>query len=131
MITWRSRLFSGLLIFAAMKIHELCTAGLPNTPEGMLLFHGSAASVDLLLIFAVPALLSGQLCGDMQNLCLVSIVVNFVGWIAYMAYAPPLLFNVMSWSLCYVQFGRLLLMDVDDADSMGSNLVRRSYHLGA
>jgi len=131
MIAWRSRLTAGLVILAALKVHAMSTADVPNCPLGMLVFHGSAAAVDLLLIYAVPALVVGRLCDDMQTLCLVSIVVNFIGWILYMAYAPPVIFDVMSWSLCYVQFGRLLIVDVDDVDSMGLHLVRRPDHVGA
>ena len=128
MTPWRSRILVGLLLYAANMMHELCTAALPNTPAGMLLFHGSAALADLLLLWAMPVLLSDRLCDDMQTLCLVFIVVNFVGWIAYMAYAPPIFYNVISWSLAYVQWGRLLLVDGDNADYLGLHLVRGRHH---
>lgn len=128
MITWRSRIFTALLFFAAMKIHELSTADLPNSPAGMLMFHGSAALVDLILLYAVPALTNDRLCDDMQALCLASMVVNFVGWILYMAYAPPIFYNVVSWSLAYVQWLRLFMVDRDDSHLMGLHLVRGADH---
>lgn len=126
MTPWRSRIAAGMLFYAAMVLHEICTVDLPNSPIGMFVFHGSAALVDLILLYAVPALLAERLCDDMQTLCLVSIVVNFVGWIAYMAYAPPIFYNVISWSLAYVQWGRLLLVDSDDVNHLGFHLVRGS-----
>lgn len=126
MTTWRSRLLTGLAFLLAIDVHQYCTADLPNTPGGMLLFHGSAAAVDLLLLFAVPRFVSGRLCDDMESLCLASILVNFVGFLAYMAYAPPTVYNVLSWSLSYVQWGRLLLVD-GDATLFRHFVVRRSY----
>lgn len=128
MIVWRSRICIGSLFLAMMHLHEISTSALPNTPAGMLMFHGSAALCDLILLRAVPVLLTDRLCDDMQTLCLVSIVVNFVGWIAYMAYAPPIFYNVISWSLAYVQWGRLLLVDGDDTDHLGFHMVRGRHH---
>lgn len=111
-----------------MKAHEFSTSGLPNSPAGMLTFHGSAALCDLILLYAVPVFLADRLCDDMQALCIASMVVNFVGWILYMAYAPPIFYNVISWVVAYVQWGRLLLVDRDDIDPMGLHLVRGLNH---
>ncbi len=124
MISWRSRIATGVLFYAVMMMHELSTSSLPNTPAGMLMFHGSAALVDLILLCAVPVLLTGRLCDDLETLCLVSMVVNFLGFLAYLAYAPPAFFNWFMWGLAYVQWGRLLLVDGDDADYLGLHLVR-------
>lgn len=128
MNTWRSRILTGLVMFIAIDLHQLCTSSLPNTPAGMLLFHGSAAGVDLILLYAVSGFVSGRLCDDMESLCLASAVVNFVGWLLYMAYAPPIIYNVLSWGLSYVQWGRLLLVDGNDADHLGFHLVRGRHH---
>jgi len=108
----------------------MATADVENTSAGMLLFHGSAALADLLLIYAIPAIVVGRLCDDMQTLCLVSIIVNFLGWIAYMAYAPPSIFNAMSWGLCYVQLARLFIPGGSDADRIGHYLVWRPDFMG-
>lgn len=126
MNSWRSRLLTGLVFLMAIDVHAFCTVDLPNTPAGMLLFHGSAATVDLLLLFAVPRVLAGRLCDDMECLCLASIIVNFIGYLAYMAYAPPVIFNLLSWGLSYAQWGRLLLVD-GDADMFRHFVVRRAY----
>ena len=113
------------LVFAlAMWIHSVVMDGVPNTDEGMLQFHLSAAAVDLLLLYSTPRFVSGDLCRDMQTLCLVSMIANFVGWIAYVAYAPPIFYNTFMWGLSYVQWIRLLLVDRHGTDNLGFDLVR-------
>lgn len=122
---WWNRVGLVAVFLAAMNLHTFCSATLPNTPIGMLVFHGTAGMVDLLLLYVSPALISGRVCDDTQLLCLVSIGGNFIGWILYLAYAPPSFYNVFMWSLTYVQFARLLLDDRNDnsADSLGFRLV--------
>lgn len=126
MNTWRSRLAVGLVFCLAMALHADLTANVQNTDSGMLLFHGSSAIFDLLLIYIVPIFLSGQLASDMEALCVASIVANFVGWIAYTAYAPPIYYNVFMWVLAYVQWARLFIMGGDDANYHGLYMVRRN-----
>jgi hypothetical protein len=111
------------LMLLAMYGHSLATANLQNTPVDALLFHGSAALIDLLMLFAAPAVLSGRLCTDSQKLLLASIVGNAAGWLLYMAYAPPTFFNWYMWAVTYAQLLRLLIPD-RHADSSRSNLVR-------
>ena len=91
--------------------HGWATRLLPNDPVDMLLFHGSAALVDLFMLYAAPAVLSGQLCVDSQRLLLASIVGNAVGWLLYMAYAPPFIYNVYMVGVTYVQLLRLIIPD--------------------
>lgn len=123
---WRSRILTGAIFGASMGIHSMCTAHVSNTDGGMLVFHGSAALFDLFLIYMVSAFLSGQLASDMEALCIASIVANFVGWIAYTAYAPPIYYNVFMWGLAYVQWARLFIMGDDDANYHGLYMVRRN-----
>lgn len=122
---WRSRILAGAIFGASMGIHSMFTAHVSNTDGGMLSFHGSAALFDLFLIYMVPAFLSGQLAIDMETLCIVSIVANFVGWIAYTAYASPIYYNTFMWGLTYVQAIRLLILDEDNANACGLYMVRR------
>ena len=126
MNTWRSRLATGLVFWLAMALHVDLTANVQNTDGGMLLFHGSAAIFDLLLLYLVPAFLSGQLASDMEALCIASIAANFVGWIAYTAYAPPIYYDTFMWGLAYVQWARLFIMGGDDANYHGLYMVRRN-----
>ena len=125
MNTWQNRVLTALLFAAVMALHAFCLEGKPNTPMGMLVFHGSAAAVDLALLRATPMLLDGQLCDDMQLLCWFSVAVNFAGWILYMVYAPPYFYNTIQWVLSCIQWGRLFLVDGDNAHNMGLHLVRR------
>lgn len=127
---WRSRVQLALTMALAMLIHSMVMADVPNTDEGMLQFHLSAAAVDLLLLYSAPRFIAGRLCRDVQTLCLVSIVANFVGWIAYVAYAPPIFYNIFMWSLAYVQFGRILLVDHHGTDDLGFDLVRGADRRG-
>ena len=121
---WRSRLFAGLLIALGWYIHSKATSGLPNTPYGMLAFHGSAFTVDLFLLYCMPRFVTGRICDDMQFLCLLSIVVNFAGWIAYLAYVSPVYYNTFMWGLAHVQAIRLLIVDDDTTHTSRVHLVR-------
>jgi len=114
---WRARLQMWLLITVFMILHGHATGSLPNSPAGMLVFHGSAALLDWLLLMVSPALLCRRLCGDMQWLFLASIVGNAGGWILYMIYAPPSLYNVFMWGLTVAQWLRLVIPDRHDANS--------------
>lgn len=122
---WRSRILTGAIFGASMGIHSMSTAHVSNTDGGMLVFHGSAALFDLFLFYMVPVFLSGQISLDMETLCIVSIVANFVGWISYMAYASPIYYNTFMWGLTYVQAIRLLILDDDNANARGLYMVRR------
>lgn len=127
---WRSRILLVAVMLLAMQIHALALADTPNTDGGMLAFHLSAAGVDLMLLKSTPRFISGRLCSDMQILYLVSMLANFVGWIAYTAYAPPIFYNTFMWGLSYVQWGRLLLVDHHGADYLRVDLVSGHYRGG-
>ena len=124
MTTWRARFQMWLLITGMMVIHAAATESLPNTPEAMLMFHGSAALLDWLLLCIAPKLLSGRLCDHTQWLLLTSICGNSAGWILYMRYAPPSYYNSFMWWLTAAQWVRLFIPDRHDADHLWSALVR-------
>ena len=109
--------------------HGWATGQLLNTPVDMLLFHGSAALLDLLMLYAAPAVLNGRLCTDTQKLLLASIVGNFAGWLLYMAYVSPIFYNTFMVALTYAQLLRLFIPD-RHADPAGSNLVRHPDCIG-
>ena len=126
--TLQRRLFALAVFITALYMHAYCMGDVENTPMGMLTFHGSSGLVDLFLIYAIPFLLKGKLCDDIQILCLFDIALNFVGWLLYLAYAPPVIYDTLSWTLTYIQWGRLLVTDENNANYMGRNLVRRSIN---
>jgi hypothetical protein len=113
----------------AMYGHGCATGQLPNTPVGMLLFHGSAALIDLAMLYAAPAVLHGRLCTDTQKLLLVSLVGNFAGWLLYVAYVSPIFYNTFMWTLTYAQLLRLFIPD-RYVDPAGLDLVCHPDHLG-
>ena len=128
---WRSRLAMIAAIWIAFQAHASFAPYLPNSPAGMLAFHGSAALADLALIYCAPTFLSGPICDETQTLCLISIVANFIGWLLYLAYFSPVYFDLFMWVLGYVQSLRLLIVDSDDANHLGVHLVRGPNFLGA
>ena len=129
MNSWRARGVAASLMLLATYGHGWATHQLLNTPVDMLLFHGSAALVDLLLLYLAPAVLNGRLCLDSQKLLLASIVGNAAGWLLYMAYVSPIFYNVFMVGLTYAQLLRLFIPD-RHADPAGSTLVRHSGCLG-
>jgi hypothetical protein len=130
MTSWRPRLIAAATLWMAIQVHGHSTSSLPNTPLGMLVFHGSAAAVDMLLLCCAPRLLAGRLCREFETLCIVSMIVNFSGWLAYLAYAPPIFYNAAAWGLSYVQWARLFIVDRHDADHLGFNLVFGAHRVG-
>jgi hypothetical protein len=123
MNSWRARGVAASLMLLAIYVHGWATHLLPNTPVDMLLFHGSGALVDLFMLYAAPAVLKGRLCVDSQKLLLASIVGNGAGWLLYMAYAPPIYYNMYMVALTYAQLMRLIIPD-RHADPLGLDLVR-------
>lgn len=123
MNTWRQRAFLLAVLFCAARVHDFVMLGCPNTPAWMLAYHGSAGAVDLLLLYCAPFFISERLCDDIQATCIASIVTNFVGFCAYMAYAPPSYYNALIEGLCYVQYLRLLYVGRYDADHHGRAVV--------
>jgi len=129
MNTWRARFQMWLLITGILVVHAVSAGSLPNTPVAMLLFHGSAALLDWLLLCASSGLLSGRLCEHTQWLLLISICGNFAGWILYMSYAPPSYYNWFMWWLTVAQLVRLFIPD-RHADYPGLDLVSDRHRIG-
>lgn len=113
---WHSRLLLIAAFFLAAKVHDWVMLGCDNTPEMMALYHGSAAAIDLFLLWITQHRISGHLCDHIQASCIASVVINFVGYRLYMAYSPPDLYNYLIVGLCHVQYLRLLYVGRHDAD---------------
>jgi len=89
----------------------------PNLPEGetfAVLYFGVAASVDWCMFYLCQRVVAGNLCRDMEALCIASIAVNALGFALYMAPSPPLPYpGFYVWSIQginYVLAARLLFM---------------------
>lgn len=129
MTAWRARFLMWLLMAGVLLVHGAATAPLPNTPAAMLLFHGSAALFDWLLLLIAPRLLSGRMLDHTQWLLWASIGGNAAGWWLYMGYAAPSYYNVFMWWLTIAQWCRLAIPD-RHADTPGFDLVPHRDRLG-
>jgi hypothetical protein len=96
----------------------------------MLLFHGSAALVDSMILLIVPRILQGRLLDRTQYLLIASVLGNFAGWLLYMGYAPPGIYDGYMWALTVAQIGCLLFTDRPHADSPWLDLVRHRARIG-
>mgnify|MGYP001011375564 CR=1 FL=1 len=112
----RDRIAVALAIGATAWLHRVLFGAVENSPFGMLVYHGGAALFDFATVIISAHALSGRLSSDMQQLCLASMIINFLGWIAYLAYPPPAPYNVAIVTLCYVQWARLLWIGRYDAE---------------
>lgn len=107
---WQRRLVAGAAFFFISWIHAH-SFGFKNTPELMLIYHGSAVAADLAIIYIAGHALTGRVSFDIMYINLCSIVVNFMGFIAYMAYLPPSFYNTMMAGVIYAQWARLIWND--------------------
>lgn len=121
---WKARLLYGCALWSTGIVHHNLVLDVSNTPEGMLIYHGLAAATDFLLLVCAAHLLSGHLSRDMQNLSYVSMVVNFAGWLLYLAYAPPDSYDIAIRLVTYVQFARLITVGPYGIDRVGECLFR-------
>lgn len=119
------RALVALSLWLAAYLHLKLCADVPNTPEGMFLYHGGAALFDFATLAVSAYMLEGRLSDDMQALCFASMVVNFTGFLLYVAYAPPTLYDRVIEALGYVQYIRLVLGDHATFSLLGSDMVHR------
>lgn len=91
------RRFTAALIFAAsLLIHDVFLSEL-----GGLLYYGSAAFFDLLVITWLANLKqTSRLTVSILRISLVSIVLNFTGWLMWISYLKPSLYN-LSYIILY------------------------------
>lgn len=122
--SFKARLVYGLVLYLAGAAHHEIVQGVSNTPQGMLVYHASAAATDFLLLVCASSVLKRRLLDDMQVLCLLSMIVNFAGWLLYMAWTPPTYYNTSIEVLTYVQYARLFTMDLYGIDRAGGYLFR-------
>ena len=104
-------------------LHAHAFSDVANTPWGMFKYHGSAALCDFVTLVACSYSLKGLLSEAMQTTCFVSMVVNFLGWIAYLLYAPPTAYNAAISGVSLVQFALLLLVGRHGSNYLGFGVV--------
>ena len=91
------RRFPAALIFAAsLLIHDVFLSELDG-----LLYYGSAALFDLMVITWLANLKgTSELTVNLLRISLASVVLNFTGWLMWVSYLEPSLYNI-SYVLLY------------------------------
>lgn len=122
--SWKARLLYGLVLWFSGAAHHEIVQNVSNTPEGMFVFHMSAAATDYMLLMCASSVLCGRLVDDMQCMCFMSMAINALGWVLYMAYAPPVYFEMAIGVLGYVQYARLFTLGFHGSDRVGESIFR-------
>jgi len=108
------RFFAAILFTGVTLIHEWVLGS-----YGGFEYYGSAAIFDLFIIIVVGRVrpLSGMVLG-LQKICVVSIFLNLVGWLMWVLYLPPLVYDT-SYAGLYL-WSLIIMMKRDTDDAMGS-----------
>jgi hypothetical protein len=123
-----------LLVFrqpTAQRFYAACCFVVPTVLHDFifakydgLLYYGSAALTDSISVALLSIIGSCKLAYNLQRLCLVSILLNFVGWITWTSFWSPTIYN-LSFLALYTT-AALLMLRKEKADGVGdSTLVRR------
>jgi len=106
--TRRERLYVFLAMSLLQVAHQYLFGDLPNTDEGMLLYHGAAALADFYLIYVASEFLTGELGLQIQCLSLASMVTNAFGYFAYVQYVSHWFYDLTMWGVSGVLIIKLL-----------------------
>jgi len=110
------RFFAAVVFVSVAWTHEIYFTHL----EGFA-YHGSAAAADLAIIAALRLLIEpSRVVLILARICLVSMVLNLVGWLMWHAYLPPEPYNAAM--LCVFIWALLILTSRDEQDAMGGGL---------
>jgi hypothetical protein len=110
---WMSRMATALAFGLLQWMHSFIEVS--NDPQGLLIYHGSAALFDLAAIYIVSELLTGNLARDLNCLTLASIGINGLGWLGYLLYLDPFWYDSVLTSLIIVSYLRLFVTGFDNA----------------
>ena len=85
------RLFvASVYIYGNVFVHEAMFSSLDG-----LAYYGSAALTDLLTITLLCTIvLSTKLCGKLISVCMISIILNFGGWLIWLGGLEPMVYNL-------------------------------------
>jgi hypothetical protein len=121
------------LFWGTAELHAkvMISLHLPPTDGAGVFFFCTAATVDWLLLYSAPRLISGRLCDDIQALCIACVIVNAAGLCGYLAYTPPALYYIAIKGITYVQYLRLLYVGRHDADYIERAVVPGTACVGA
>jgi len=104
------RLFAAAVFAGLTLTHEFSLSHL----EG-LEYYGSAALVDLGIMIAMSGISpTPAMVINLQRICIASIVTNFLGWVMWLTYLPPIAYNYAYVFIYIVAFAVLIKRDKGD-----------------
>jgi len=107
------RLFAALLFVGLTLIHEFFMSDLDG-----LAYYGSAALLDLGIIILTSGITPvPKMVIDLHRICMVSILINFIGWLIWLAYLPPAAYD-SAFVILYL-WAVYILINKDSADVGG------------
>lgn len=108
------------MIFASITgLYSIPAIYIPDS-QG-LTYYLSAAISDLLIIVIIGRLSIINHCAiDLQNVSKVFIGVNFIGWLMWLTYQPPTIYNILS-SILYLS-AIVTISSIKGSDNAGSNI---------
>ena len=83
------RLFAGLAYSVPLVASDL----LLSNETGLLYYYGSAVFDVATIIIISRVAKASSMALTIQKICLASIVLNFFGWVMWMLYMPPVMYN--------------------------------------
>ncbi len=123
--SWQARLVFGLVLWLSGLAHSAIIGSVSNTPQGMFIYHLSAAATDYMLLASAPFFLFGRISDDLQVLCLFSMIANMVGWWFYMSWLSPSTYNYSILIIGYIQYARLITAGIHGTDRTGEYFFHR------
>ena len=104
------RLYAACVFSVVIYFHDL----LLSDSDG-LIYYGSAALFDLLIVIMLGMILNiPKIVLRLQIISFLFIVVNFIGWLMWYSYQPPLVYDTLCAILFSLAFITLLLRDKKD-----------------
>lgn len=85
------------------------------------LYYGSAAVLALMVIMVIAlADTNRRMVKNLHLICLVSILLNFIGWVMWVTYLPPFIYNVLFMLLYCAAIAAILREELDVGDTTGA-----------
>lgn len=119
-----TRFFAAVVFVSVAWVHELLFAHLDGFPYYASAGAGALAIIVLLKLLAHPP----RIALVLVRICLVSIVLNFAGWLMWRAYLPPESYNAAIF--CVFIWALVTLLSRDKQDESGGRLTMDLWRAG-
>jgi len=119
-----TRSFAAVVFVSVAWAHELAFAHLTGLP-----YYASAGAGALAIIVALKLLdHPPRIALTLVRICLVSIVLNFIGWVLWVTYSEPAPYNVATF--CIFVWALITLLSRDRQDDSGGRLTMDLWRAG-